>query len=97
MPACGVAKGHVRARPLLLEIGFAPEMIASGDHAAYFIRPDSVSSSAMPGPAPGMGAEGADGREKPGHDEVRESSMTAYLISLALAGLIAIAVWEGFS
>jgi hypothetical protein len=24
-------------------------------------------------------------------------SMTAYLISLALAGLIAIALWEGFS
>ena len=41
-----------------------------------------------------MCAEGAD---KPGHDEARESSMTAYLISLALAGLIAIAVWEGFS
>ena len=46
---------------------------------------------------PGMGAEGADGRDKPGHDEVGESSMTAYLISLALAGLVAIAVWEGFS
>jgi len=29
--------------------------------------------------------------------EVRESSMTAYLISLALAGLVAIAVAEGFS
>ena len=29
--------------------------------------------------------------------EVGESSMTAYLISLALAGLVAIAVWEGFS
>jgi hypothetical protein len=27
----------------------------------------------------------------------QEASMTAYLISLALAGLIAIAVWEGFS
>jgi len=27
----------------------------------------------------------------------REASMTAYLISLALAGLIAIAVWEGLS
>jgi hypothetical protein len=27
----------------------------------------------------------------------REASMTAYLISLSLAGLIAIAVWEGFS
>ena len=27
----------------------------------------------------------------------REASMTAYLISLALAGLVAIAVWEGFS
>jgi hypothetical protein len=26
-----------------------------------------------------------------------EAGMTAYLISLALAGLIAIAVWEGFS
>jgi hypothetical protein len=26
-----------------------------------------------------------------------EVSMTAYLISLAVAGLIAIAVWEGFS
>jgi hypothetical protein len=26
-----------------------------------------------------------------------EPPMTAYLISLALAGLIAIAVWEGFS
>jgi hypothetical protein len=27
----------------------------------------------------------------------REAGMTAYLISLALAGLVAIAVWEGFS
>jgi hypothetical protein len=26
-----------------------------------------------------------------------EADMTAYLISLALAGLIAIAIWEGFS
>jgi hypothetical protein len=26
-----------------------------------------------------------------------EARMTAYLISLALAGLVAIAVWEGFS
>jgi hypothetical protein len=69
-------------------------MTASGDHAAYLIRPDSVSSFAMPGPVPRMGA---DGRGKPGHDEVRESSMTAYLISLALAGLVAIALWEGFS
>jgi hypothetical protein len=48
----------------------------------------------MPGPVPGMGA---DGRDKPGRDEMRETSMTAYLISLALAGLVAIAVWEGFS
>ena len=48
----------------------------------------------MPGPVPGMGADDWD---KPGHDEVRDSSMTAYLISLALAGLVAIAVWEGFS
>jgi hypothetical protein len=72
-------------------------MTASGDHAAYLIRPDSVSSFAMPGPVPGMGAEGADGRDKPGRDEMRETSMTAYLISLALAGLVAIAVWEGFS
>ena len=72
-------------------------MIASGDHAAHLIRPDSVSSFAMPGPVPGMGAEGADGRDESRHDEVRDSSMTAYLISLALAGLVAIAVWEGFS
>jgi hypothetical protein len=72
-------------------------MTASGDHAAYLIRPDSVSSFAMPGPVPGIGAESTDGRDKPDHDEVRESGMTAYLISLALAGLVAIAVWEGFS
>ncbi len=26
-----------------------------------------------------------------------EANMTAYLISLALVGLVAIAVWEGFS
>jgi hypothetical protein len=40
-------------------------------------------------------------RIKSGHDELyvptREASMTAYLISLALAGLVAIAVWEGLS
>ena len=48
----------------------------------------------MPGHVPGMGADDLD---EPGHDEVRYSSMTAYLISLALAGLVAIAVWEGFS
>lgn len=65
--ARGVAKGHARTRPLLEEIGFAPEMIASGDHAAHLIH----------------------SRE--------EAGMTAYLISLALAGLVAIAVWEGFS
>jgi len=47
-------------------------MNASGDHAAYLIRPDSVSSFATPGAVPGMGAEGADGRDKRGHDEVRE-------------------------
>jgi hypothetical protein len=72
-------------------------MIVSSDHAAYLLRPDSVSSFAIPGPVPDMGAEGADGRDEPGRDEVRESSMTAYLISLALLGLVAIAVWEGFS
>jgi len=37
----------------------------------------------------------------PGDDELcvptRDNGMTAYLISLALEGLIAIAVWEGFS
>jgi hypothetical protein len=44
-------------------IGFAPETIADGDHAAHFIQ--------------------------------GESPMAAYLISLALVGLIAIAVWEG--
>jgi hypothetical protein len=42
-----------------------------------------------------------DARIKSGHDELRvptrEASMTAYLISLALAGLVAIAVWEGLS
>jgi hypothetical protein len=27
----------------------------------------------------------------------RKAAMTAYLISLALAGLVAIALWEGFS
>ena len=27
----------------------------------------------------------------------KEAGMTAYLISLALAGLIAVALWEGFS
>jgi hypothetical protein len=69
-------------------------MIVSGDHAAYLIRPDGFSSFAMPGHVPGMGADDLD---EPGHDEVRYSSMTAYLISLALAGLVAIAVWEGFS
>jgi hypothetical protein len=26
-----------------------------------------------------------------------EADMTAYLISLALAGLVAVALWEGFS
>jgi hypothetical protein len=72
-------------------------MTVSGDHAAYLIRPDGFSSFAMPGPVPRMGAEDVDGRDKPGHDEVRENSMTAYLIALALAGLVAIAVWEGFS
>jgi hypothetical protein len=40
-------------------------------------------------------------RDKAGHDELRaltrKASMTAYLIALSLAGLVAIAVWEGFS
>jgi hypothetical protein len=44
-----------------------------------------------------VGAQGADGRDESGHDEVRESSMAAYLILLALLGLVAIVVWEGFS
>ncbi len=40
-----------------------------------------------------------DCRVKPGNDELcsKETSMTAYLISLSLADLIAIAVWEGLS
>jgi hypothetical protein len=29
--------------------------------------------------------------------DLQEMSMTAYLISLALAGLVAIAVWEAFA
>jgi hypothetical protein len=46
---------------------------------------------------------GSSGRDalRAGHDELcvptRDNGMTAYLISLALVGLIAIAVWEGFS
>jgi hypothetical protein len=31
------------------------------------------------------------------NSQQKESGMTAYLITLALAGLVAIAVWEGFS
>jgi hypothetical protein len=40
-----------------------------------------------------------DCRVKPGKDErcSRRDHMTAYLISLALAGLVTIAVWEAFS
>jgi hypothetical protein len=40
-----------------------------------------------------------DTRHEAGHDDQlgERRDMTAYLISLALAGLIAIAVWEGFS
>ena len=41
-----------------------------------------------------------DWRFKPGTDGLRtpnEAIMTAYLISLSLAGVVAIAVWEGFS
>jgi hypothetical protein len=41
-----------------------------------------------------------DCREKPGNDErgaLRKVSMTGYLISLALAGLVTITVWEAFS
>jgi hypothetical protein len=40
-----------------------------------------------------------DARHEAGHDDQlgERRDMTAYLISLALAGLIAIAVWEGFS
>jgi hypothetical protein len=32
-----------------------------------------------------------------GNDNPEQAAMTAYLISLALAGLVAIALWEGFS
>jgi hypothetical protein len=42
-----------------------------------------------------------DCRVKPGNDEVgmlREiTTMTAYLISLSLAGLVAVALWDGLS
>jgi hypothetical protein len=38
------------------------------------------------------------GRAAPRNDgQSEEIGMTAYLILLALAGLIAIAIWEGFS
>ena len=42
-----------------------------------------------------------DCRVKPGNDELRatlasEANKTAYLIAFALAGLLAIAVWDGF-
>ncbi len=35
-----------------------------------------------------------DCRVKPGNYHLYEASMTAYLISLALIGLVAIAAWE---
>jgi hypothetical protein len=41
-----------------------------------------------------------DCRVKPDNDGLRaprKTIMTAYLISLSLAGVVAIAVWEGFS
>jgi hypothetical protein len=38
-----------------------------------------------------------DCRLKPGNYHLHEASMTTYLISLALAGLVAIAVREVFS
>ena len=47
-----------------MEIRFAPEMIASSNHAARLF-----------------------------HTEL-EADMTAFLIALALVGLVAIAVWE---
>ena len=65
VPARGVERISTTARGPRKGIGFAPEMIVDGDHAAYFIQ--------------------------------EENSMTTYLISLALVGLIAIAVWEGFA
>ncbi|MDP3076630.1 hypothetical protein [Bradyrhizobium sp.] len=49
-----------------LEIRFAPEMIASSDHAAHLF-----------------------------HTEL-EADMTASLIALALAGLVAVVAWEVF-
>jgi hypothetical protein len=59
----------------------------------------------MPGLDPGIYPEKIvlprmmDCRVKPGNDELcsKETGMTAYLISRSLAGLIAIAVWEGLS
>jgi hypothetical protein len=56
-----------RRGPRSSGIGFAPEMIAPGVHAATFIHVTG------------------------------EACMTAYLISLSLVGLIAIAVWEAFA
>jgi len=41
----------------------------------------------MPGTRPGM----------TDHSNEKEARMTAYLVAPAIAGLVAIAVWEGFS
>ncbi|QWG17134.1 hypothetical protein KMZ68_19425 [Bradyrhizobium sediminis] len=65
-PRSHAAPPRRSAMRISLGIRFAPEMIASSDHAAHFIHTE------------------AGGR------------MTSYLIALALAGLVTIAVWEGF-
>jgi hypothetical protein len=64
-PARGVAEAHVRTRPPPMEIGFAPEMIASS-----LIMPHILFTQ-------------------------RDAGMTAYLISLALAVLVVIVMWDG--
>ena len=80
------ARANVPARGLSLrEIGFAPEMTARKRSCRAFDLYQHYSSCGAVAPASAM-------------TTLREqAAMTAYLISLALAGLVAIALWEGFS
>ena len=82
------ARANVPARGLSLrETGFAPEMTARQRSCRALMSAIAIARVC-----------GADGsilyRE---HSPKGAAGMTAYLISLALAGLVAIAMWEGFS
>jgi hypothetical protein len=90
-----------------MEIGFAPEMIAPTAIKPHIFSRVIASATGRANARPMRDTRsnsvpqreaGLLRRVAPRNDgSAREAGMTAYLISLALAGLVVIVLWEGLS